>query len=150
VVVDHRPLVLDGRHEVERAVKPPAVVEHLDEHEVGPTNLCLRLPALAVDELGLEGGKPAFPNSVDPALALSWQALGPAVVGAELAEVGRGVLVAAVGVEDAVRTRSSIATWRVSQTSEASLWSAIDQPTTRRYARSMTLAKYIQPSQGQM
>jgi len=50
LVVDHRLLVLDRRHVVERAVQPLAVVEHLDELEHGVTHLCPRRPGLPVDE----------------------------------------------------------------------------------------------------
>jgi len=43
--------------------------------------------------------------------------------------------------------RWSIAIWRASLTSSARMWSAMAKPTTRLEARSITVAKYSQPSQ---
>ena len=46
--------------------------------------------------------------------------------------------------------RAATAIRRASATSSVRMWSAIDQPTTRREARSITVARYSQPSQVQM
>ncbi len=66
----------------------------------------------------------------------------------EARELGAGVLTAAVGVEDHPGLGTALGDALVSAASIRSVrrWSAVAQPTTRRDAMSMTVARYSQPS----
>ena len=103
----------------------------------------------SVDELSLDGGEEALGHGVVPAFTLAAQRQHDAVVLGQFAVVAAGVLAAAVGVEDRPGRRAAVGEGHVEGVGDRSvrMWSASAQPTTWRLARSITVARYAQPSQ---
>ena len=139
-----------GRAEIaEAAVEAAGVVPAFDPVEDGPVEAGDGRPGATVDEFSFDGGEEALGDGVVPACSFASQRQGTAVIGGELAEVPAGVLAAAVGVEDRPGRWAACvkALNRASEISSVRMWSASAQPTTLRLARSITVARYAQPSQ---
>src|SRR5271165_401510 len=128
---------------VERAVQPAHVVPALDVVEHRPVQTLASRPGPGVDELALDGGEEALGHGIVPALALApdreHDAVGPGQLGEVPARVLHPRSEWKMTPLDGRRVAKAIE--RASSTNSVRMCSASAQPTTRRLARSMTVAR---------
>lgn len=130
-------------------MKASGVIEAVDVGEDRPVRVLMIEPAMTEQVLKLEGAPERLHRGVVVAIAPATHRGVQVVLRQQLPEGGAGVLGAAIGVHD----QAADVGWRVcracckarSTNSDASVV-AVAQPTMRRLNRSMTPARYNQPS----
>lgn len=107
-------------------------------------------PGPGIDELALDGREEALRYGVVPAFSLPRHRQDDAVLPGQGGEVAAGVLGefnrSMWKITPSPGRRAANAVDRASVTRLVRMWSARAQPTTRRLDRSMTVARYAQPS----